>query len=94
MCIILSAAILGPRAINVIWWLLASDRWSQAFNGGIILPILGILALPWTTLAFVLVSGPTGVTGWGIAVVVIGFFADLGTYGSSAYTNKDKLGYR
>jgi hypothetical protein len=25
---------------------------------------------------------------------VIGLFVDIGTYGSSAYSNKDKIGYK
>jgi hypothetical protein len=92
MCAILLAALVGPRAINVVWWLLEPDRWATAFSGPLV-PILGILALPWTTLAYVLVA-PGGLTGFEFIVVVIGFFADLGTYGSSAYSNKDKIGYR
>ena len=76
----------------MVWWLLDSERWSAAF-GGPIVAILGILALPWTTLAYVLVA-QGGLTGLEFVVVVIGFFADLGTYGSSAYSNKDKIGYK
>ena len=92
MCAILLAALLGPRVINVVWWLLDSERWASAFNGPLV-PILGILVLPWTTLAYVLVA-QGGLTGLEFIVVVIGFFADLGTYGSSAYTNKDKVGFK
>jgi hypothetical protein len=92
MCAILLAALLGPRAINVVWWLLDSERWNTTFSGPLV-PILGILVLPWTTLAYVLVA-QGGLTGLEFIVVVIGFFADLGTYGSSAYKNKDKIGYR
>ncbi len=92
MCIILSAAVLGPRAINILWWLLDSARWNATFSN-ILVPILGIAFLPWTTLAYVLVA-EGGITGLDVFVVVIGFFIDLGTYGSSAYSNKDKLGYQ
>jgi hypothetical protein len=92
MCAILLAALLGPRAIDVVWWLLDSERWSTTFSGPLV-PILGILFLPWTTLAYVLVA-QGGLTGLEFVVVVIGFFADLGTYGSSAYTNKDKIGFK
>ncbi len=93
MCVILSAAIIGPRAVAIIWWLLDPARWSTAFNNGLF-AILGFLLLPWTTLAYVLVSSPTGITGFGIVVVIIGLFIDIGTYGSSAYTRKDDLGFR
>jgi hypothetical protein len=93
VCVILSAAILGPRAVAIIWWLLDSARWNAAFSN-ILFPILGIVFLPWTTLAYVLVASPTGISGVGIFVVVIGLFIDIGTYGSSAYTKKDDLGFR
>lgn len=92
MCAILLAALVGPRAISVVWWLLDPDRWSSTF-GGPLVPILGILLVPWTTLAYLLVA-PGGLSGLEFIVVVIGFFADLGTYGSSAYSNKDKVGLR
>lgn len=92
MCAILLAALLGPRAINVVWWLLDSERWAATFSGPLV-PILGILFLPWTTLAYVVVA-QEGLTGLGFVVVLIGFFADVGTYGSSAYTNKDKIGFK
>jgi hypothetical protein len=92
MCAILLAALLGPRAINVVWWLLDTDRWGSTFSGPLV-PILGILFLPWTTLAYVLVA-QGGMTGLEFVVVVVGLFADIGTYGSSAYSNKDKIGYR
>ena len=92
MCAILLAALVGPRAINVVWWLLDAERWNATFSGPLV-PILGILALPWTTLAYVLVA-QGGLTGLEFIVVVIGLFADVGTYGSSAYSNKDKIGYK
>ena len=78
--------------INVVWWLLDSDRWAATFSGPIV-PILGILFLPWTTLAYVVVA-ENGLTGLGFVVVVIGLFADIATYGSSAYSNKDRIGYK
>jgi hypothetical protein len=93
MCIILSAAILGPRAVAIIWWLFDSARWNAAFST-MLIPIIGILVLPWTTLAFVLASSSGSLTGLGLVVVIIGLFVDIGTYGSSAYSNKDKLGYQ
>ena len=93
MCVILSAAILGPRAVAIIWWLLDSARWNAAFNT-VLIPILGVLFLPWTTLAFVLASSSGSLTGLGLIVVIIGLFIDIGTYGSSAYTKKDDLGFR
>ncbi len=54
--------------------------------GGWLLPLLGILFLPLTTLVYVLVSALSGsdVTGWGWLWVVLAFLLDLGVYGSPA----------
>ena len=59
---------------------------NRAFHGGWLLPLLGILFLPLTTLVYVLVyalSG-SGVTGWGWLWVVLAFLLDLGVYSSPA----------
>ena len=77
------ATILGPRLIDVVFWIFAQDRWSAAFDN-VLWPILGIILLPWTTLAYVLVA-PGGLTRLDIIVVLIGVFADIGTYGGNAY---------
>ena len=55
-------------------------RWSATFDS-FLLPFLGFLLAPWTTLMYVLVA-PGGVTGFdwvwiGLAVVI-----DLASYGS------------
>ena len=48
-------------------------------------PLLGLLILPWTTLAYVLAWGPlNGVSGAGWLLVALGVFADLATYSSKA----------
>lgn len=69
-----------------------SARWNAAFNGAL-LPILGILFLPWTTLAYVLASNGGSVSGWGLLLVGIGLIIDVATYGGSAYKGKDKVGF-
>ena len=69
---------------------------NRAFHGGWVLPLLGILFLPITTLVYVLVyyiSG--GVTGWGWLWVVLALLLDLGAHSSGAYTNRHRIpGYK
>ena len=82
MCLVIFALIFSPRLVMVIWWLLDMARWSAAFDN-VLVPILGFILGPWTTLMYVLVA-PGGVTGidwlWlGVAVVV-----DLGSLGGGA----------
>ena len=69
---------------------------SRAFHGGWLLPLLGIIFLPLTTLVYVLVYYiSNGVTGWGWPWVVLAFLLDLGTHGSGAYANRNRLpGYK
>ena len=62
----------------------------KAFSG-FILPLLGLIFLPWTTLMFVLVDAPAGgihVAGW--ILVGIGVVLDLSSYAQSrAYRAPD-----
>jgi hypothetical protein len=54
----------------------------RAFHGGWLLPLLGILFLPITTLVYILVyalSG-NGVTGWSWFWVVLALLLDLGAH--------------
>jgi hypothetical protein len=87
MCLIVLAALLGPRAIGVVWWLNDPDRWATMFSNPLV-PVLGVLVLPWTTLAYVLV-GHGGLTPLAFGALVVGFLADLATYGGSALSNGD-----
>jgi len=81
------ASILGPRVIDVVFWLFAQDRWSGAFGGNMIWAVLGIALVPWTTLAFV-IAQPFGNDLLTIVAVVIGVLADVATYGGAAYKSK------
>jgi len=82
MCLVIFALIFSPRLVMVIWWLLDMARWSATFDS-VLVPILGFVLAPWTTLMYVLVA-PGGITGidwlWlGVAVLV-----DLGSIGGGA----------
>ncbi len=69
-------ALFARVALLVVW--LATPLVNRAFHGGWILPLLGILILPITTLAYVLVYYISGsVTGWGWIWVALAFLLDL-----------------
>jgi hypothetical protein len=68
--------------IALLWVWIGTPLVSRAFHGGWLLPLLGILLLPITTLVYVLVyalSG-NGVTGWGWLWVVLAVLVDLGAH--------------
>jgi hypothetical protein len=91
MCCVAGALlILGPRAAAIIWWLLDPTRWNLAFSTWLI-PLLGILFLPWTTLAFVLMWAPDGLSLFGVILVALGFIVDVGSYAGGAYTNRGRM---
>ncbi|MBP9503332.1 MAG: hypothetical protein KBF17_14320 [Candidatus Promineofilum sp.] len=89
MCCILSLLLfIGPRIAGFAWYLIDPGRWSAAFSN-ILWPILGIIFVPWTTMAYVLVS-PNGVSGLEWAVVGIGFLIDLGVLGGGGYSRNKR----
>ena len=54
---------------------------ARAFHGGWLLPLLGIILLPITTLAYVLVYYISGsVTGWGWLWVALALLLDLAAH--------------
>jgi hypothetical protein len=78
-CLALVAGFIGPRVALFIWWLFGS-KVDAAFDSWV-WPLLGLIFLPWTTLAYVLAWGPIqGVSGAGWLVVALGVAADIFTY--------------
>ncbi|GAA2308456.1 hypothetical protein OKJ48_43265 [Streptomyces kunmingensis] len=86
-CIFAAMAAIGPRVALVLTWLFTTlvDR---AFTG-VLLPLLGLILLPWTTLGFVFAYAPVaGVHGVGWLVVLIGLLLDLSSYGGGARSRR------
>jgi hypothetical protein len=78
-CLVGGAAIIGPRFAVAIWWIfgnkveLAFDSW--------IWPLLGLVFLPWTTLAYLIAWQPGGLNGnWDALLIVLGVALDILTY--------------
>jgi hypothetical protein len=91
-CLALTAGFLGPRIALFIWWVFG-DKVDAAF-GSWIWPLLGLIFLPWTTLAYVLVWTPiVDVEGWEWLVVALGFAADIATYSSRAAKSRYRSAY-
>ncbi len=72
-------AIFARVALLIVW--LTTPLVQRAFHGGWILPLLGIIFLPITTLAYVLVYYIYGgVTGWVWLWVALAFLLDLAAH--------------
>ena len=83
-CLLALLAALSPRLALALVWLL-TNLVDRAFTG-FLLPLLGLIFLPLTTLLYVLAYRPVvGVTGWGWVVVFLGLLFDLGSYGGGAF---------
>jgi hypothetical protein len=83
-----------PRLITLFIWIARPERWNAAFNGPI-LPILGIIFLPFTTLVYVLLVTPgQALSGLDIVFVLLAFVIDVFNWGASAYANKERIGFK
>jgi hypothetical protein len=86
-CLALIAGFIGPRIALFIWWVFGS-KVDAAFDSWI-WPLLGLIFLPWTTLAYVLMWSPVvGVDGWEWLIVAIGVAGDIATYSSRAAASR------
>ena len=93
MCLFLTLLLLGPRAAIAIWWLVEPVRWNLVYET-FLLPFLGFLFLPWTTLMYVVV-GVGGLTGWDWLWIGLAVFADIATYAGGAVGGRGRVpGYR
>lgn len=90
-CIFAAGAASFPRLALIFMWIFTN--WvTRAFQGAFLLPLLGIIFLPFTTLMYVFSYNPIyGMTGWGWFWVILGFFLDLGTYSGGAFANRARM---
>ena len=84
MCLFLLVLFGGPRIGIVFWWLVEPGRWSSAFDTFIV-PALGFIFLPWTTLMFVAVAPFGNVAGSDWIWLALAVFLDLCSFLSSGY---------
>ncbi len=79
MCLFFSVAFLGPRFGILVYWIGWPARWELAFDSFIV-PFIGFLFVPWTTLSYVLVA-PSGVRGFDYVILALAFVADVASMG-------------
>ncbi|MEO5923651.1 MAG: hypothetical protein ABIR70_07480 [Bryobacteraceae bacterium] len=89
-CAILLFLFLGPR-VAIAALAVFSSYLGRAFHGEFLLPVLGWLFLPWTTLAYAWAMNTSGsVSGLQAIVVVVALLADLGILGGGAAKRRQK----
>jgi hypothetical protein len=88
MCLLAAIGLLAPRLVLVLMWLINSSFVLQPFSGtsvpNPVLPILGLLFLPTTTLGYCWAAASFGgVSSFsGLLVVLIGLIIDFGLIGN------------
>ncbi len=87
-CLAALGALVGPRLVIILWWLVDPSRWSATFDN-VVVPALGFVFLPWTTLVYVYFA-PTGLNGLAPLVIVIAVLVDAGTYGGGLFGNRKR----
>ena len=91
-CLFALLAGFAPRIADIVLWIARPTMFTAAFGGGWLLPLLGIIFLPFTTLMYALLWTPgIGLTGWDWMWVIVAVFCDLMHYSSHAYYNRNKI---
>lgn len=86
-------ALLARVGLLIVW--LQTSLVTRAFHDNWLVPLLGIIFLPISTLAYAVVFAIAGgVTGWAWFWVVLGLLFDLGTHGSGASANRARISRR
>ena len=87
-CVLVALAFFGPRFALALLFLF-SDYLNRAFDTFVI-PFLGFVFLPWTTLAYAFAQNSMGgVHDLGLVLVILGLLADVGVFGGGArYRNR------
>jgi hypothetical protein len=93
-CLLAVMAVLSPRFVIFLYWLARPAAWDAAF-GGPIVPILGIIFLPFTTLMYVLVQTPgVGLAGSDWIWVGIALIVDISHTAAAATDQRYRSGWR
>jgi hypothetical protein len=93
-CLLTLTSGIVPRLAIVLIWLARPAQWDAAF-GGPIVPLLGIVFLPFTTLMYLILYSPTsGLSGLDFVFLMIAVAIDVFGWGANAYGNRDRIGFR
>jgi hypothetical protein len=90
MCLFAILAGMFPRIAFAVYWIARPASVNAAFDT-FILPLLGLIFLPFTTLMYVILWSPGGLVGWDWMWLGIAVLLDLGHYTYSAYGNREQI---
>ena len=92
-CLLAFSAAVAPRLVLILAWIFGS-RWDAVWDGNILLPILGIVFLPYTTIMYLLawspaIGGAGNIEGWDWMWIVMGLFLDVMKWGQMFANRKE-----
>ena len=90
-CLLAFAIAFAPRVMLILAWIF-SDRWDRVWDGWI-LPLLGIIFLPFTTIMYMLVWTPNGIEGWDWMWIGLGVLLDIVKWQQIAANRESVPGY-
>lgn len=96
MCCLLTILLfLGPRAALALWWLFDMTRFNLVYNTFIV-PFLGFLFLPFTTIMYTLVwQAGVGIQGFNWVWIGLAVVLDIASYGGGGFGNRNRIpGYK
>jgi hypothetical protein len=75
-CLLAFGLAVAPRAILALAWLF-SERWPIVWGGDVLMPLLGIIFVPYTTVMYMLTWSLGGIQGWDWMWIVLGLILDV-----------------
>ena len=82
-CLLAFGAALAPRIVLILAWIFGR-RWDLVWQGNWILPLLGIILVPYTTIMYLLVWSPAGLSGFDWVWLGLGLILDIMKWGQIA----------
>jgi hypothetical protein len=86
-CLFALLGAVAPRLALILMWLF-TDWIGRAFDSFVI-PLLGFIFLPLTTVIYVFVA-PNGLSTFNWILLIVGVLIDLGSYGGGAYGRRGR----
>lgn len=79
-CLVVFLAVLAPRVTSVLLWLFTT-YFERAFAGRMILLLVGVIFLPFTTLAYAwVVNSGNSVEGMWLVLMIVAVILDIGAF--------------
>jgi hypothetical protein len=99
-CLVTVLLLLGPRLAALVWWFIDTARFNLAFQGWPhpfqlafplwVWPLVGVIFLPWTTLAYLFVY-PGGMVGQAWLWIGLGLLLDVVSHWGGGFHSHERV---